>query len=113
MIAYMGFALMFAAASLITIADALLKKISNAPLLEALLNPWMIVICLLYYIQIVIALQVFVNKGELALFGNIFVVFYSVLMCLFGVIFFHEHISVSQIIGIIIALFGVLLINNG
>ena len=104
----------FASAILIAVADALIKKAAVAgDFWSAALSPWMLAICGLYFIQILIVVYVFINKGGLAIYGNIFIVFYSVSMVLLGVFFFQEHLTMLQYIGIALALTGALLLNSG
>ena len=113
MLGFLGIAVMFLSAFLIAIADALIKKTSiSGSFYSAIFNPWMVLILVLYFIQILLALYVFMNKGELAVYGNIFIVFYSILMVLFGVFFFGEQLSTLQILGIVLGLTGALLLNN-
>jgi drug/metabolite transporter (DMT)-like permease len=73
----------------------------------------MIAILVFYFVQILIAIYIFVNQGELAVYGNIFIVFYSIMMVLMGVFFFKEQLTLLQGVGIILALSGALLLNSG
>jgi drug/metabolite transporter (DMT)-like permease len=108
-----GLAVMFASALLITAADALIKKTSMTGNFHgALLNPWILVICGLYFIQILLAIYIFINQGELAVYGNLYIAFYSILMVLAGIIIFRENLTALQILGIILALLGAVLING-
>lgn len=103
-----------ASAILIAVADALIKKAAvSGDFLSAILNPWMLAICGLYLAQILIVVYVFVQKGELAIYGNIFIIFYSISMVLLGVFFFNEHLTALQYIGIALALTGAILLNSG
>ena len=114
MIGILGISALFACAFLVAVADALLKKMTvSGSFLLAVLNPWMILVCILYFVQILFAVYVFMNKGELAIFGNIFIVFYSVLTIVMGIVLFGEHLSVWQGVGIALALVGAVLINSG
>jgi drug/metabolite transporter (DMT)-like permease len=103
----------FASAVLITGADALIKRISHASdFWHAAANPLMLLICALYLVQILLAIYIF-HKGDLAIYANLFIAFYSVLMVLFGVVFFREHLTSVQVVGILLALGGAMLINSG
>jgi len=114
MLTLSGGVAVFASALLIAVADALIKKTGNSTtFLSATLSPWMLLICILYFIQILLALYIFINKGELALYANIFIVFYSILMVLLGIFAFKEHLTFVQGIGIVLALTGALLLNSG
>ena len=113
MIGPIGILLLFTSALLIAVADALIKKVSaSGSLFAALLDPWMLVICLLYFIQIVIVTYIFIQKGELAVYGNLFIIFYSVMMILLGIFAFGENITFWQGVGIVLALGGAVLING-
>ena len=114
MIGILGISALFACAVLVAAADALLKQMSVSTSFSSIVfNPWMIVVCLLYFIQVLFAVYVFMNKGGLAVFGNIFIVFYSVLTIVMGILIFGEHLSMWQGIGIALALVGAILINSG
>ncbi|MCR4325325.1 MAG: hypothetical protein NUV59_00780 [Patescibacteria group bacterium] len=114
MIGSTGIIAMFASALLIAIADGLIKKASaSGSLLSAVLNPWMLLILLLYFVQILLAVYVFIHKGDIAIYANIFIVFYSVLMVAIGLIAFGERLSAVQSLGIVLALVGAVLINRG
>lgn len=114
MLGFVAIAAVFASAILIAVADALIKKTAvSGDFLSAVFNPWMLVICALYFIQILLAVYIFVQKGELAIYGNIFIVFYSISMVVLGVVVFQEHLSALQIVGIVLALTGAVLLNSG
>ena len=105
---------MFVSALLIALADALIKKVSiQGSFFTTATHPMMIVILLLYIVQIWIAAYVFVKQGELAVYANIFIVFYSILMVMFGVFMFKEQLTSVQIAGIVMALGGAVLLNSG
>ncbi len=104
---------MFASALLIVVADALIKKVSEpGSYYDALTSPWMLIACVLYLIQIVLAVFVFINHGELAVYANLYIVFYSLLMVAAAVVIFREQLTGYQIIGIVLALAGAFLING-
>lgn len=94
-------------------ADAIIKKVGAAhSFAVALKDPWLILACLLYLLQIGIIVYIFVHKGDLVVYGNIFIIFYSITTVLLGLLVFKEHVSVTQIIGIVLALIGAVLINR-
>ena len=100
-------------ALLIAGADALIKKTSISGSFSAtVFNPWMLAICALYFLQILLVIYIFINKGELAVYANLFIIFYSVLMVLAGVLIFRERLSLLQGVGIVLALAGAILING-
>lgn len=105
--------LVLGTALLIAVADSLIKKSGmSGDFFSALMNPLMVGAFVLYAIQVLLTLYIFLNKGELAIYANLFVAFYSILTVLIGVLVFKEHISVLQGFGIALALAGVFLINS-
>lgn len=114
MIGAPGLILMFISALLIAGADVLIKYLSEGRgFLQAATHPLMMVVFGSYVAQILIVIYVFLRHGELAIYANIFIVFYSILMVLAGVLLFRENLSVTQYIGIVLALIGALLLNKG
>lgn len=103
----------FASAVLIAVADAIIKKLAHGTdFWQAARDPWMLVVYVLYFFQILLAVYIF-YKGDLAIYGNLFIVFYSILMIALGVFFFNEHLTFVQVLGIALALGGAMLINSG
>jgi len=104
--------LVFFSAATIIIADALIKKISDGNSFFSIIrDPWMILICGLYLVQIFAAIFVFISKGELAIYTNLFIIFYGIFGIVIGVLFFKENISTVQMIGIGFGLLGAVLMN--
>jgi hypothetical protein len=104
--------LMLLSALLIIVADTIIKKVSLLGSIAHTLNqPLMYVAYVLYLIQIGIAVYIFKNGGELAIYTNLYIIFYSILGILSGVLIFSEHLSLVQGIGIIFALTGAILLN--
>lgn len=102
----------FLSATFIILADALIKKISiQGSFGIAFLDPWMLVAYVLYFIQILFAIAIFTNKGELAIYTNLFIVFYSLFGVLIGVLFFKESLSYFQMAGVFFAVIAALLLN--
>jgi len=96
------------------VADVLLKRgAESGGFFATIFSPWMIAICVLYFAQILLALYVFAHKADLAIYGNIFVVFYSILMVILGIWIFNEHLTLWQGVGIAFALGGIVLLNSG
>src|SRR5258708_4217290 len=107
MINIAGLAAVFLSALFITAADALIKKTSvQGNFVAALIDPWMLGILLLYFVQILLAIYIFTNQGGLAVYGNLFIVFYSIMMVLAGVLFFREQLTLVQSLGVALALLG-------
>ena len=114
MLSLSGMVIIFTSVFVTVIADVLIKKnAESGGFLHTLFSPWMIVICLLYFAQILLTLYIFVRKADLAIYGNIFVVFYAILMVTLGVLIFKEHLTLWQGVGIAFALGGVVLMNSG
>jgi drug/metabolite transporter (DMT)-like permease len=110
----LGVSLVLGSAILVAVADSLIKRLGDsAGFMAVALNPWMLAVCALYLIQILFAVYIFTHKGGLALYGNMFNVFYTILMTSFGVFFFSEQLSGVQLLGIVLALLGIVLINFG
>lgn len=104
---------MFASALLVVIADVIIKKISvTGDFMDALLNPWMVAVYILYFIQVLLAIYIFINDGGLAVYGNLYIVFYSVLMILGGFLLFKEEMTMLQMLGVVMAILGGVLING-
>jgi EamA domain-containing membrane protein RarD len=106
------FFLVFFSAITIIIADSLIKKISTGQNFWTVLkDPWMIAVYALYLVQIFFAIFIFIFKGGLAIYTNLFIIFYGIAGIIIGVIFFKEALSVVQIVGIILGLAGAILMN--
>ncbi len=104
--------LMVASALLIVIADSLIKKLSGeGSLAHIVFHPLMLLAYLLYFVQIIIAVYIFMHGGELAIYTNLYIIFYAILGVLSGVLIFSEHLSLVQGVGIIFALTGAVLLN--
>ena len=109
----LGLVVIFISALLIAGADSLIKKTSlQGSFSLAAFSPWMLVICTLYFLQILLVIYIFINRGELAIYANLFIIFYSVLTVLAGVFIFREKLSLVQGVGILLALSGAVLING-
>lgn len=103
----------FFSAILIAIADSVIKTTAQSGnFLASATSPWMIAICVLYFVQILMAVFVFVHKGDLAIYANVFIVFYSILMVAIGMWYFGERVTSTQVVGIVLALVGAVLING-
>ena len=104
--------LMLSSAVLIIVADAIIKKESLIHGFgNTFLSPLMFLSYFLYFIQIVIAVYIFRKGGELAIYTNLYIIFYSILGIITGVIIFGEHLSTIHYIGILFALTGAVLLN--
>jgi len=105
--------LIFLSALTVVIGDSIIKHISTgSTVLASLKNPWMLLVYLLYFTQILFAIYIFIKGGELAVYANFYIIYYSILSVIFGVMFFKEGLSPTQITGIILAIVGSILINH-
>lgn len=113
MLGALGLSVMFASALLVVVADIIIKKVSSpGDFWAAFMHPAMIAVYVLYLVQILLAIYIFMNDGKLAVYGNLYIVFYSVLMLAGGVVFFKEDLTLFQVVGVCAALIGGLLING-
>ena len=71
----------------------------------------MIPAVILYVTQGLLAIYLYLNNWGLGISVNLFLFFYSITGVLFGIIFFGEHLSSLQYVGVILALLGVLIMN--
>ena len=102
----------FLSALFVILADAFIKKVSlQGSFTTAFLDPWMLLAYALYFLQIILAIIVFTHKGELAIYANLYVVFYSLLGVIVGVLVFKESLSALQIVGGILAIIAAILLN--
>ena len=112
MVEYVQAAAVILAGISVAVADALIKKISvSSDLLSAFKDPIMLVVLLLYLLQVLFFVYVFSNGWNLGIVGNLQMVFYSIGVVTFGLLFFGESITLVQGVGIVLALIGVILMN--
>ncbi len=96
----------------VAVADMLIKKVSlGGKFIEALKSPWFLIILVLYLAQIVFFIFVFTKQWNLAIVGNLQMIFYSLTVVILGLLIFGESISLIQYIGIALAIIGIFLIN--
>ncbi len=104
--------LIFLSALTIIVADAFIKKVSGSSFRAAFTDPWMILVYILYFSQIIISIYIFLLKSDLAIYANFYIIFYSILSVVISVIAFHEHLSWVQFLGIGLAIIGAVLMNS-
>lgn len=106
------FALVFSSALTIIVADSIIKKVSvGQSFFEVLKDPWIILVYALYFIQILFAVLIFIFKGELAIYTNLFIIFYGIFGVVVGILYFKESLTPIQAVGIFLGLLGAVLIN--
>ena len=98
-------------AILVIAADAYIKRIGTGQtFMQSVGDRRMFIVCFLYLIQVWFATYTFLT-GELAIWANMFIVFYGVLAVVVGAIMFGETLSVVQYTGIALGLIGAILMN--
>lgn len=103
---------MFLAVSAVAVADVLLKKTESIGSVgKALLSPWVIGAVVLYLFQIFILTHLFVSGAKLIHVGLIQLVLYSIIIVLAGIFIFGETLTVPHIVGIFLAISGIVLLN--
>jgi len=96
----------------IIVADSFLKKISTGQsFLNIIKDPWMILVLLLYLIQIFFVIFLFIFKIDLAIYSNLFIIFYGIFGVVIGLICFKESLSPIQMCGIGLGLIGAVMMN--
>lgn len=96
----------------IALADILLRKTQILGSVgKALMSPWFIVAVVLYLVQILVFTYLFVSGAKLSHLGVMQAVLYTVLILLASFLIFKESITSIEIVGIALALIGIILIN--
>ena len=96
----------------VAVADVLLKRAAaNGSVLVALRSPWMITAIGLYLLQISLFTIAFIGGWKLSIIGALQTALYALIVLAAGVVLYHEHLSRTQVIGILLAFGGVVLIN--
>ena len=110
---FLEIGLIILAALAVGLADVITKE--NAfkvdSLVAAIKNPLTIVVILLYCAQILIFSFLFVKKAELGIVGIMQTALYAVIVIASGILFFHEKITLLHMIGVGLAILGVVFIN--
>jgi len=97
---------MLLSALIIVIADVLVKFDHCNRAVLCLTSPLMIIACILYVIECLLAAYLFMHGGDLAIYANLFIAFYSVFCTLFGIFLFGEALTLWQVVGILLILLG-------
>ncbi len=97
----------------VAVADVFTKKLATqvGSFKEALHSPLLLLVFLLYMLQILLFLYVFIMKAELGIVGIVQTALYAAIVIGSGLLFFHEKISPLQGIGMGLAILGVILTN--
>lgn len=104
--------LMILAVVAVAIADVVLKRAANTDsFLQAVKSPWMLGAILLYLFQILFLTYAFVIGWKLSIVGSLQAVVYAVVVVVAGVFYFRETLSPVQIVGLILAIGGSILVS--
>ncbi len=96
----------------VAVADVLLKKASaHGNVLVALRSPWMFAAVGLYLLQISLFTIAFIAGWKLSIIGALQTALYAVIVLGAGVLLYNESLTRLQMIGILMAFGGVVLIN--
>ncbi len=100
------------AVTAVAIADIFLKKATlHNDLSAALRSPWLWGAVGLYLLQIGFFTYAFVAGWKLSALGALQTVLYAVIVLAAGVLLYRETLSPAQLVGVALALGGVVLIN--
>ncbi len=106
-----GFLIIVAVIS-VAIADVLLKKATaHGNLLDALKSPWLLWAISLYLLQIGLFTVAFVAGWRLSMIGALHTVLYALIVLGAGVFLYNENLTRPQLVGLLLAIGGVVLIN--
>jgi drug/metabolite transporter (DMT)-like permease len=94
------------------LADILLKKATfEGNLGAALRSPWLAMAIGLYLVQAYLFIIAFIGGSKLSIIGVLLTAFYAIIVLTVGVLLYNETLTRSQMIGVVLALGGVVLIN--
>jgi len=96
----------------VAVADVFLKKAtSHGNLFVALRSPWMFIAIALYLLQITLFTIAFVAGWKLSFIGAMQTALYGVIVMVAGIFLYKESFSNVQMVGVVMAFGGVVLIN--
>jgi drug/metabolite transporter (DMT)-like permease len=96
----------------VAVADVLLKRAAaHGSVLVALRSPWMFTAIGLYLLQIGLFTIAFIAGWKLSVIGALQTAIYALIVVAAGVVLYHEHMTRLQVVGILLAFSGVILIN--
>jgi drug/metabolite transporter (DMT)-like permease len=96
----------------VAVADVLLKKAAlQSSLKGALSSPWLLCAIALYLFQIGFFVIAFQSGWKLSIIGALQTALYALIVLAAGVLLYHENLTRLQVIGMLLAFGGVLLIN--
>jgi len=96
----------------VAVADVFLKKASNSVnFFDVFKNPLMIGAILLYIFQIFIFSYLFYIGIKLINVGIVQIIFYTLIIAVTSILFFHETLTLIKVVGIVLGVVGIILIN--
>ena len=96
----------------ISVADAIVKHITTTNTFwGSACSPWTYVAYLLYFIEIWLSILVFKLGGEFTIYTSLFMVFYSIFCLLLGNLYFHDVMTMRQMVGVGLGLSGAILMS--
>jgi drug/metabolite transporter (DMT)-like permease len=96
----------------VAVADVLLKKAAaQGNLRVALSSPWLLCAVGLYLLQIAFFTIAFIAGWKLSIIGALQTALYALIVLAAGVLLYNESLTRVQVIGIMLAFGGVVLIN--
>lgn len=105
-------AILILAVSAVAIADVFLKKAAvTGNMIATLKSPWMVGAIALYLFQIFFFTYVFVMGVRLVNVGILQTVLYAAIVLASGVLLFGETLTTLQVVGVVAAVGGVILMN--
>jgi drug/metabolite transporter (DMT)-like permease len=104
--------LLLLAVSAVAVADVMLKKAAAQGSLEnALSSPWLFFAIGLYFLQILFFTIAFIAGWKLSIIGALQTALYGLIVLIAGVFIYHESLTHLQVIGMLLAIGGVVMIN--
>lgn len=96
----------------VAVADVLLKKAAaQGDLNSALRSPWLVCAVGLYLFQIGFFVAAFRAGWKLSVLGALQTAVYALIVLAAGVVLYHERLSPTQVVGVLLAFGGVALIT--
>jgi drug/metabolite transporter (DMT)-like permease len=96
----------------VAIADVLLKRAASSGSVQvALRSPWMFTAIGLYLLQITLFTIAFIAGWKLSIIGALQTALYALIVLAAGVLLYNESLTRLQVIGVLLAFGGVVLIN--
>ncbi len=97
----------------VAVADVFLKRAAaGGDLHAALRSPWMIAAILLYLFQIAVFTFAFLAGWKLSLIGALQIALYACIVVGAGLLLFRETLSLRQMVGLGLAVGGVILVSS-